>query len=142
MSLVINYNKTRQSKITTSFVFRDRFNEISTSTYVSELHSTTHPCINGQEQSATTPFPAAVATAAHSSQIKPSNSTSSLVRVWHTQHASMKVALLKMMFRFGPFSPNNMTARGATLLCCSLFLAVSVNNTQRIVCGGLEKHLP
>lgn len=47
-----------------------------------------------------------------------------------------------MMFRFGPFNPNNMTARGATLLRCSLFLAVSVNNTQSIVCGGLEKHLP
>lgn len=35
-----------------------------------------------------------------------------------------------------------MSARGATLLPCSLFLAISVNNTQSIVCGGLEKHLP
>ncbi len=46
------------------------------------------------------------------------------------------------MFRFGLFNPNNMTARGATLLRSSLFLAISVNNTQSIVCGGLEKHLP
>lgn len=34
-----------------------------------------------------------------------------------------------------------MTAGGATSLCCSLFLAVSFNNNQSIVCGGLEKHL-
>lgn len=47
-----------------------------------------------------------------------------------------------MVFRSGSFNPNNMTARGATSLPCSLFLAVSVNNTQRIVCGSLEKHLP
>lgn len=62
--------------------------------------------------------------------------------MWHTQHVSMKATLLKMMFRFGLFNPNNTRARGATLLCCSLFLVISVNNTQSIVCGGLEKHLP
>lgn len=53
-----------------------------------------------------------------------------------------EVTLLKKMFRFGLFNPNNVTARGATLLPCSLFLVVSVNNTQSIVCGGLEKYLP
>lgn len=46
------------------------------------------------------------------------------------------------MFRFGLFNSNNTSASGATLLRCSLFLAISVNNTQSIVCGGLEKHLP
>lgn len=35
-----------------------------------------------------------------------------------------------------------MTGRGASLLHSSLFLVVSVNNIQSIVCGGLEKHLP
>lgn len=61
---------------------------------------------------------------------------------WHTQHASLKATFLKMMFRFGLLNSNNMTAGGATSLCCSLFLAVSFNNNQGIVCGGLEKHLP
>lgn len=45
------------------------------------------------------------------------------------------------MFRFGSFNPNTIP-RGATFLHRSLFLAISVNNTQSIVCGGLEEHLP
>lgn len=61
---------------------------------------------------------------------------------WHTHHVGLKATFLKMMFRFGLLNPNNMTAGGATSFCCSLFLAISFNNNQGIVCGGLEKHLP
>jgi len=72
----------------------------------------------------------------------PSNQLLALCDCATPNMLARKVTLLKMMFRFGLSNPNNMSARGATLLPCSLFLAISVNNTQSIVCGGLEKHLP
>lgn len=82
------------------------------------------------------------ASAVHQSQIKPSQSTIAFCECDTPSMGAREVTLLKMMFRFGLFNPNNTTDRGATLLRCSLFLAISVNNTQSIVCGGLEKHLP
>lgn len=85
----------------------------------------------------------AFAAGIHQCEIKnPLNQTLALCSCDTPSMSAWKVTPLKMMFRSGLFNPNNRTARGATLLPCSLFLAISVNNTQSIVCGGLEKHLP
>lgn len=77
----------------------------------------------------------------HQSQIKPSNSTTCPEQLWHTQHVSWRSHCSSDDVPFW-LNPNNRTAWGATLLPCTLFLAISVNNTQSIVCGGLQKHHP